>query len=259
MKNIREGPLSMTSSARFWKTSPVRSCIVFVSVLLLASFALAQKEELSRAKISFSETMWDFGYIPKTGRVIHTYKIRNTGQDTLVIGKVRTTCGCTTTPLSREKIAPNETTDMKVVFDPEKMIVIDRTTRKLQVISNDPMNPIAEVQFTAKLGKANSLVKVYPLGVDFDTVSPGAGAARTVTLENISGEKLSMRLIEGPGDDVDIDWPGSNLDPGEKTEITLKLRGGAASGNLHTSVTLDFECSKIARVSIPIAAFVTEE
>lgn len=249
----------MTSSARFWKASPVRSCVVFVSALLLASFALAQKEGLSRAKISFSETMWDFGYIPKTGRVIHTYKIKNIGQDTLVIGKVRTTCGCTTTPLSREEMAPGETTEMKVVFDPEKMIVIDRTTRKLQVISNDPMNPIAEVQFTAKLGKSNSLVKVYPLGIDFDTVSSGAGAARTITLENISGEKLSIQLIEGPGHDVDIDLSGNSLGPGEKAEITLKLKEGAASGILYTSVTLDFECSKIARVSIPIAAFVTEE
>ena len=121
------------------------------------------------------------------------------------------------------------------------------------------MDPIAEVQFAAKLGKANSLVKVYPLGVDFDTVSQGAGAAQTVALENVSGEKLSMQLIEGPGNDVDIDLPGNSLGPGEKAEITLKLKKGAASGILYTSVTLDFECSKIARVSIPIAAFVTEE
>ncbi|UCB52736.1 MAG: hypothetical protein JSV10_01190 [Candidatus Zixiibacteriota bacterium] len=53
--------------------------------------------------------------------------------------------------------------------------------------------------------------------------------------------------------------PGKSLDPGEKAKMTLRIKEGATSGNLHTSVTLDFECSKIARVSIPIAAVVAEE
>jgi hypothetical protein len=203
--------------------------------------------------------MWDFGYVPKTGKVIHTYKVRNIGEDTLVVAKVRTTCGCTTTPLSKERIAPNEATDMEVVFDPEKLMAGDETKRKLQVISNDPMKPIAEVQFTAKLGKTNSLVKVYPAGINFDTVARDAGAVRTITLENISGEKLSLELIEGPGEDMEVELRAESLDPGEKTQMTLRMKEGAASGNLYTSVTLDFECSRIARVSIPIAAVVAQE
>ncbi len=249
----------MASRTRFCETSLLKTGMVAICVLFATLPTLAQKGELSRARISFSETMWDFGYVPKTGKVIHTYKIKNIGQDTLFIGKVRTSCGCTTTPLSKERIAPDETTDMKVLFDPEKLMAGDRTKRKLQVVSNDPMKPIAEVQFTAKLGRANSLVKVYPVGIDFDTVSQDAGATRTVMLENISGEKLSMELIEGPGEYVDIELPGNSLDPGEKVQITLRLKEGASLGNLYTSVTLDFECSKIVRVSIPIAAVVAEE
>ena len=68
-----------------------------------------------------------------------------------------------------------------------------------------------------------------------------------------------MELIEGPADGVDIELPGNSLDPGEKVQMTLRLKEGASLGNLHTSVTLDFECSKIVRVSIPIAAVVAEE
>ena len=249
----------MASRTRFGDSSLVKSGLAAILFLLAALPTLARQEELSRARISFSETMWDFGYVPKTGKVIHTYKVRNIGEDTLVIAKVRTTCGCTTTPLSKERIAPDEATDMKVVFDPEKLMAGDQTKRKLQVISNDPMKPIAEVQFTAKLGKTNSLVKVYPAGISFDTVNQDAGAARTVTLENISGEKLSLELIEGPGEDMEVELPGKSLEPGEKAQMTLRLKEGATSGNLHTSVTLDFECSRIVRVSIPIAAVVAQE
>ncbi|MGB2989878.1 MAG: DUF1573 domain-containing protein [Candidatus Zixiibacteriota bacterium] len=249
----------MASRTRFCETSLLKTGMVAICVLFATLPTLAQKGELSRARISFSETMWDFGYVPKTGKVIHTYQVKNIGQDTLIIGKVRTSCGCATTPLSRERIAPGASADMKVIFDPEKLIAGDQTTRKLQVVSNDPMDPIAEVRFTAKLGKTNSLVKIYPAGINFDTVSQDAGAARTVTLENISGEKLFMELIEGPADGVDIELPGNSLGPGEKVQMTLRLKEGASLGNLHTSVTLDFECSKIVRVSIPIAAVVAEE
>lgn len=233
------------------KNPCLKSSLVLFFILLTAVSASAQKGELSRAKISFSETMWDFGYVPKTGRVSHTYQIKNIGQDTLIIVKVRTTCGCTTAPLSKQRIAPNQTADMKVIFNPTK-IVVGETTKKVQVISNDPANPFAEVQFTAKIGKSNSLVKLTPTGINFDTVSQGTEDVRTLTIENISGEKLSIKLIEGPGENIDLDLESKSLKPGESIQITLKLKKEAASGNLHTSLTLDFEDSKIARVSIPI-------
>ncbi len=240
------------------KNPGLKSYLVLFFILLPAVSTSAQKGELSQAKISFSEHMWDFGYVPKTGRVSHTYLIKNIGQDTLIIVKVRTTCGCTTTPLSKQRVAPNETTEMKVIFDPRK-IREGETTKKLQVISTDPNNPFAEVQFTAKIGKSNSLVKLTPTELNFDTVSQGTEDKRTLTIKNISGEELSVDLIEGPGENVDMDLESKTLNPGESIQITLKLKKEATSGNLHTSLTLDFEGSKIVRVSIPISGVVISE
>lgn len=258
MKYLEEGVLLVASRSCSMKTPYLKSCLVLLFILLTAVSASAQMDESPQPKISFSETMWDFGYVPKTGRVSHTYQIKNIGQDTLIIVKVRTSCGCATTPLSKQRLAPNETADMKVIFNPTK-IVVGETTKKLQVISNDPNNPFAEVQFTAKIEKSNSLVKITPTGINFDTVSQGTEDVRTLTIENISGEKLSMQLIEGPGDNVDLDLESKSLKPGESIQITLKLKKEAASGNLHTSLTLDFEGSKIARVSIPISGVVVSK
>jgi hypothetical protein len=248
----------MASRTCLVKTLFVTGWVVLISVLLTASFISAQDRKLSRAKISFSEIMWDFGYVPRTGKVVHTYHIKNIGQDTLIVAKVRTTCGCTTTPLTSEIIAPDETTDMKVYFDPKKIAIGDEITRKLQVISNDPVNPFAEVQFSAKMGKTSSLIKITPQEIDFDTIFRGAEEVRTLTIENISGENLSMEQIEGPGEDVDLDLKNNNLKPGESIKVSLKLKNEAPPGNLHTSLTLDFECSKRARVSIPIQAVIIQ-
>jgi hypothetical protein len=217
-----------------------------------------EKEEPSRAKISFSETIWDFGYVPKTGKVIHTYKIKNIGEDTLVIVKVRTTCGCTSVPLPKERLASGEIADLEVVFDPSK-VTVEQTQKKVQVLSNDPNQPFAEVKFNAKIGKTNSLVKVTPACINFDTLSYGSGRTQNLTIENISGEKLSLMRTEGPGENIDLELTDRVLKPGESIKVEIKLKDNTPPGNLNASFTLDFECSKVARVSVPVTAFITEE
>jgi hypothetical protein len=228
-----------------------KSGLVLLTILLATVSSFAQTQELSGGKISFSETMWDFGHVPKTGIVSHTYLIKNIGQDTLIIVKVRPTCGCTTTPLSHERLAPNQTTEMKIFYDPRK-ILTGEAVKKLQIISSDPSNPIAEVQFSAKTGINSSLVKLTPTEINFDTVVLGAEDFKTLTIENISGEKLSLQVIEGPGENVDLNIGSKTLRPAESLQITLKLKKGVALGDLHTSFTLEFEGSKTSRVSIPI-------
>lgn len=228
--------------------------IIFLVILITVATipAFTQNQSISGAKISFSETMWDFGYVPKSGMVTHTYMIRNIGTDTLIIVKVRPDCGCTSTPLIQQRIPPHESTEMKIFFEPRK-VVTSETVKKLQVISNDPNNPFAETQFSAKIGVVNSLVKLTPPEIDFGTVTIGAAEeSRVITIENISGERLSINTIEGPGENVEISLNNRTLKPGESIQLVAKLNKGIASGILHTSLTLDFEGSKVARVSIPI-------
>jgi hypothetical protein len=229
-------------------------------ILPLQSYTSAsngQTQTASRAKIAFSETLWDFGHIPRAGKVVHTYQIRSVGEDTLIIAKVRTTCGCTSAPLSRDTLAPGETATLDVIFDPAK-VMVGETTKRLHVVCNDPGNPLAEIRFRAKIGNGSSLVKVTPAFVDFDTVLAGAETVRTLTIENTSGEKLSLTRVEGPRDGVDLDLRNQTLQPGQSVQAALKLKDGAVSGNIQTSLTLDFECSKTARVTIPIAAFIPQ-
>jgi hypothetical protein len=240
-------------------TNPrVTSCILSFFIFLLSVPTFAQEGDLPQPKIFLPETMWDFGHVPKTGTVSHTYLVKNVGEDTLVIVKVRTTCGCTTAPLSKQRLAPNETAEMEVIFDPRK-IKVGETTKGLHVISNDPVNPFCDVRFAAKIGMSNSLVKLTPAEISFDTVSQGTEDARTLTIENISKEKLSIEVIEGPGENVDLDLRTRSLEPGESTQIGLKLKRDASLGNLHTSLTLDFECSRITRVTIPIGGAVVSK
>jgi hypothetical protein len=212
----------------------------------------AQEENLSKARIFLPEVRWNFGYLPQGGTVSHIFQVKNIGEDTLLIIRVRPGCGCTTVPLFKDRLAPKETADLEVIFDSDK-IRPGKTSKSIQIISSDPTKPIEELHYTANVRDTNSLVKLTPEQIYFDTLPQGNQAKRTFFVENISPENLSVKLVEEPNGFVDVNVPRRSLKPGEKMEITLGLKKNVPAGSFRTTVTLDFENSKMVRVTIPVS------
>jgi hypothetical protein len=227
--------------------------LIFLGLFFLGLYvlALAQNENLSKARIFLPNTRWDFGYVSKGGSVSHIFQVKNIGEDTLILVRVRPGCGCTMVPFFKDHLAPDETSDLEVIFDTQKLRA-GKTSKSIQITSNDPTKPFEELHFTASVGDTNSLVKITPEEVFFDTVHQGEEAKLKLTVENISKEKLSVELIEKPRDFVDFTIERLNLKPGETTEITLGLKKNAPLGSFRTAFTLDFENSKMVRVTVPI-------
>ncbi len=227
--------------------------LILLGALFLILYALVwgQKEKLSRARIFLPDTRWDFGYVPEGGSVSHTFQVKNIGEDTLIIARVRPGCACTMAPLTKDRLAPGETGELEVIFDSEK-IREGKTTKNVQITSNDPTKPFQDLQFTARVRETNSLVKLTPEEVRFDTIVQKSEAERRLTVENVSGEKLSIELIDGPKEFVKAKLEKSSLKPGEKAEIILELKKDAPPGSFRTSFTLDFQNSKMVRVTVPV-------
>ncbi|MEQ6120543.1 DUF1573 domain-containing protein [Reichenbachiella sp. MALMAid0571] len=74
-------------------------------------------ESGKKAKITFDETSHDFGDIKQGDQVSYTFSFKNTGEESLVISKVRTTCGCTAPYWPKEPIAPGKTDKIKITFN----------------------------------------------------------------------------------------------------------------------------------------------
>lgn len=62
----------------------------------------------------------DFGDIIQRQPVEHFFKFKNTSSDSILIDNVRTTCGCTTPDWTWDPIAPDSTSQIRVVFDAKK-------------------------------------------------------------------------------------------------------------------------------------------
>lgn len=57
-------------------------------VMVIGSILFLPHSKAGPPKISFSETLWNFGRTPQMSRVSHTFWIKNIGGDTLRILKV---------------------------------------------------------------------------------------------------------------------------------------------------------------------------
>lgn len=75
------------------------------------------KDTTNLPKIVFTETKFDFGTVNEGDKVTHTFKFKNTGKIPLIIGDVRSTCGCTVPKWPKDAIAPGEENKISVVFD----------------------------------------------------------------------------------------------------------------------------------------------
>jgi hypothetical protein len=107
-----------------------------------------KNETQARPVIEISPQSFDFGRI-KYGQVVkYSFRVKNSGNEILEIQKVATSCSCTTAEVSRDKIAPQQEAELRVVYDSGAMsgsFAKGDQERIIYVKSNDPVSPQAKV------------------------------------------------------------------------------------------------------------------
>jgi hypothetical protein len=119
---------------------------LFSALFFLLSFALvasaqtqekeaSTKEEVKEMttdekvgpKLEFEAETVDFGEITQGSDPFRTIKIKNVGDEPLLITNARGSCGCTVPTVPRKPIAPGETAEMKVRYDTKRLGKINKT------------------------------------------------------------------------------------------------------------------------------------
>ena len=92
---------------------------LFITLILFAAGATALTAAKNGADIKFENTVHDFGIIHESkGKVTCTFKFTNTGTDPLIILSASATCGCTKPKYPTEPIAPGESGEISVTYNP---------------------------------------------------------------------------------------------------------------------------------------------
>lgn len=96
-------------------------------------------EDSIYAQSSFDYEVHDFGIIPSTYPVEHTFILTNSGTELLIIDSLETSCGCTVAEITRMELMPGETTEITVVFDPKGKNGIE--TKTVLIYTNEGTEP----------------------------------------------------------------------------------------------------------------------
>ncbi|MBN1222910.1 MAG: DUF1573 domain-containing protein [Candidatus Aminicenantes bacterium] len=116
--------------------------LVLIGSLFSGTFLPAGKEP----KIEFKHESKDFGQV-KQGKVLgYVFQFRNAGDATLVVQRVRTSCGCTAALVSKSELKPGEAGEIKVTFNTRGYA--GSNSKYIYVESNDPDAP--QKQLTVK-------------------------------------------------------------------------------------------------------------
>jgi len=174
----------------------IASSIVFFTTLVAPQTSPAQDEEKS-PKIVFEQTEHDLGDIPQGSNATYTFTFKNDGEETLKIGKLKTSCGCTAALISRDTIEPGEKGEVKVTFSSGKFK--GNTSKTVTVPSNDPKNPEVMLHIKA-IVKVD--IDITPQSLNFGDMPRGSSETKSITLTRIDGTKFKIVKIESKSENI---------------------------------------------------------
>ena len=111
-------------------------------LLVLAFFQLTVLAQTKGPALEVKEDYFDFGDIKQGAVVEHVFEFTNTGDSTLLLQKVYSTCGCTIPSYPKEGIAPGQSGKITVKFNSEGKMGLNN---KIITIMSNARNVAAEV------------------------------------------------------------------------------------------------------------------
>ncbi len=147
------------------------------------------------------ENKLDFGTIFEGQKVKHSYVIRNTGDEALVLSNVRTSCGCTTASYT-EQILPGQMGSVDIEFDSRGFA--NHIRKHIYVNSNDPNKPRLEMILE---GEITPFVKIDPV---------------RVRLSGTLGQEISQKVTLTPSKDKPFKITKHFLEKGDRISYSLE-------------------------------------
>ncbi len=86
--------------------------MVAISVLCTNAF--------SQPKLESSGQKFDFGLTTQNSDIIYSFWLKSTGTDTVTISEIKTGCSCAVSSLESDKIAPGDSTYVKISWNTER-------------------------------------------------------------------------------------------------------------------------------------------
>lgn len=199
-------------------------------------------------KLLVDQADYNFGSVPQGERVLHTFKFMNTGDEPLVISKVRSSCGCTAVLLSEKRLEPGEEGELQANFDSARFR--GSVNKKIYLYSNDPLVPVKPLQIK---GQVLELFSLAPRQVNFGVVKPGETFEKQVSLENRTEEPLLIVAVESTSPQLQARFD-EQLPAGEASEVYVSLKPKPGQQRFSGYVIFKIQGERMYDLRLPVYA-----
>ncbi len=113
------------------------------------------QEELEKApRLTLERKAYDFGEINEGSVVKTNFTLTNTGRSALNIRETKANCGCTVSKLSKDTLAPGESSTITVSFNSHGRR--GKQHKTVTIFSNDPTAPTQQLTLTGRVNTPES-------------------------------------------------------------------------------------------------------
>jgi len=213
------------------------AALILFAVFAFAAHASEDAPEQAEAQkaapqIVFQELAHDFGKVGPDETVKHTFKFRNKGKATLLIGEIKTTCGCTGTLLSQNEIPPKGEGFIEVSFHSGRSSGARR--KAIFVASNDPAQPTTKLEIAANVIVP---VEVRPRAL-YWVAERNEKSARAIDLIYSQDIKLDIQALQLSSPAFTASYQPMAQADVQGYRINIKYNGTLPLGNFHERLTI---------------------
>ena len=137
--------------------------LITITFIIISTSAMAT----DGARIEFEKSRHDYGKILYGDSVTAEFPFVNSGDQTLIIKNLHSTCGCTKAVEGSKEIPPKGTGKISASFDTDGL-KSGRKEKSIMVSTNDPVNPVVKLTLLADV--------IRELAIDPPTLGKKVGA-----------------------------------------------------------------------------------
>lgn len=216
---------------------------ILLGFLMISCFASAQNQTAGeKTTFTIDNKIFDYGSIAEDGGLAnHTFTIKNTSENPLLIKQVVASCGCTTPNWTKDPIASGKTGEIKVAYNPKGRPGPFTKTVSVYCENSDP------VQLTIKGNvekKNNDTVKIpiftpAETSHNFGTIGENDGYAEHMFhFKNTGTAPLIISRVQASCGCTKPEWPQAPVEPGQEGVIIITFNPKGRIGNFNKSATV---------------------
>jgi hypothetical protein len=199
--------------------------------------------------LSFTEEKYDFGCVGVDFKILHDFKLVNHGPTAVRIDTVTAHCDCTEARFRDSLVQPGDTAVIQVIFDTKNFY--GPVEKDIRVVSDDPVQPVSLVYYSANIGQWLASVVPDPVSVFF---LPGQ-KSKVGRLKNNTLDGIELTGVEQHDDLVEVRIVKDDASKGESLELEITprtdLRPGTHVSNFTVALQPEEDVPPL-RITIPV-------